>query len=97
MTERPSAVTFWQAVGTRFLPFAAGVGVFALVMIDPAMARLMLALLPEGIPFNPSWAGYAATFAVLAVLGYWRWEWQQAPNGLLSTQALQQVLAGDDD
>jgi MFS transporter, BCD family, chlorophyll transporter len=22
MTERPSAVTFWQAVGTRFLPFA---------------------------------------------------------------------------
>jgi len=40
----------------------------ALVMIDPAMARLMLALLPEGILFNPSWAGYAATFAVLAVL-----------------------------
>ena len=22
MNERPSAVTFWQAVGTRFLPFA---------------------------------------------------------------------------
>jgi len=34
---------------------------------------------------------------LLAVLGYWRWEWQQAPNGLLSTQALQQVLAGGDD
>lgn len=43
----------------------------ALVMIDPAMARLMLALLPEGVRFNPSWGGYALTFAILAVL-VWR-------------------------
>ena len=41
--------------------------------------------------------GWLAILLLLAVLGYWRWEWQQAPNGLLSTQALQQVLAGDDD
>lgn len=41
--------------------------------------------------------GWLAVLLLLAVLGYWRWEWQQAPNGLLSTQALQQVLAGDDD
>jgi hypothetical protein len=40
----------------------------ALVMIDPAMARLMLALLPDGVRFNPSWGGYALTFAVLALL-----------------------------
>ena len=40
----------------------------ALVMIDPAAARLMLALLPEGARFNPSWGGYALTFAILAVL-----------------------------
>lgn len=41
--------------------------------------------------------GWLAILLLLAVLGYWRWEWQQAPDGLLSTQALQQVLAGDDD
>lgn len=41
--------------------------------------------------------GWLAVLLLLAVLGYWRWEWQQAPNGLLSAQALQQVLAGDDD
>ena len=40
----------------------------ALVMIDPAAARLMLALLPEGARFNPSWGGYAVTFAILTVL-----------------------------
>ena len=40
----------------------------ALVMIDPAAARLMLAVLPEGARFNPSWGGYALTFAILAVL-----------------------------
>lgn len=41
--------------------------------------------------------GWLAILLLLAVLGYWRWEWQQAPDGLLSAQALQQVLAGDDD
>ncbi len=41
--------------------------------------------------------GWLAVLLLLAVLGYWRWEWQQAPDGLLSTQALQQVLAGDED
>nr|WP_298132080.1 hypothetical protein [uncultured Pseudoxanthomonas sp.] len=50
----------------------------ALVMIDPAMARLMLALLPEGIRFNPSWGGYALTFAVLALL---MWFERGAPRG----------------
>lgn len=40
----------------------------ALVMIDPATARLMLALMPEGARFNPSWGGYALTFAILAAL-----------------------------
>ena len=50
----------------------------ALVMIDPAMARLMLALLPEGIRFNPSWGGYALTFAVLALL---MWYERGAPRG----------------
>ncbi|MBD9469590.1 hypothetical protein [Pseudoxanthomonas sp. PXM01] len=40
----------------------------ALVMIDPAMARLVLALLPEGVRFNPSWGGYAVTFVVLGLL-----------------------------
>ena len=40
----------------------------ALVMIDPAAARLMLALLRDGARFNPSWGGYALTFAILAVL-----------------------------
>ena len=29
--------------------------------------------------------GWLAILLLLAVLGYWRWEWQQAPNGLLST------------
>ncbi len=50
----------------------------ALVMIDPAMARLMLALMPEGLRFNPSWGGYALTFAVLAVL---MWFERAAPRG----------------
>jgi hypothetical protein len=50
----------------------------ALVMIDPAMARLMLAVLPEGARFNPSWAGYALTFAVLAVL---MWCERAVPRG----------------
>ena len=35
MTERPSAVTFWQAVGTRFLPFADAASV------DLPLARLL--------------------------------------------------------
>lgn len=43
----------------------------ALVLIDPAAARMALALLPEGARFNPSWAGYGLTFAFLAVL-VWR-------------------------
>ena len=50
----------------------------ALVMIDPAMARLMLAVLPEGARFNPSWGGYALTFAVLALL---MWFERAAPRG----------------
>ena len=50
----------------------------ALVMIDPAMARLMLAVLPEGARFNPSWGGYALTFAVLALL---MWFERATPRG----------------
>jgi hypothetical protein len=50
----------------------------ALVMIDPAMARLVLALLPEGVRINPSWVGYALTFAVLGLL---MWCERGAPRG----------------
>ncbi|MEO0004312.1 MAG: hypothetical protein RLZZ22_2004 [Pseudomonadota bacterium] len=40
--------------------------------------------------------GWLAVLLLLAVLGYWRWEWREAPNGLLSSQAWQQVLTGGD-
>lgn len=50
----------------------------ALVLVDPAMARLLLAILPEGVQFNPSWGGYAVTFAILAVLV---WRDRAAPRG----------------
>jgi hypothetical protein len=31
---------------------------------------------------------------LVAVLGYWSWEWQQSPNGLISAQAVTDLLSG---
>lgn len=62
----------------------------ALVLIDPAMARLMLALLPEGARFNPSWGGYGLTFAILALL---MWSERNATHGRGVFRFITAVLA----
>ena len=41
--------------------------------------------------------GRLAALLLCAVLAYWTWEWQQSPNGLISTQAIRAVLSGQGD
>ena len=46
--------------------------------------------------------GWLAVLMLVAVLAYWSWEWQQSPNGLVSAQAVSDLLSGreadgDDD
>jgi hypothetical protein len=48
---------------------------------------------------NHAWL---AVLMLAAVLAYWSWEWQQSPNGLISAQAISDVINnrdtdGDDD
>lgn len=43
---------------------------------------------------NHAWL---AVLLLCAVLAYWSWEWQQSPQGLISAQAVQDVLSGADD
>lgn len=38
--------------------------------------------------------GWLAVLMLVAVLGYWSWEWQQSPNGLISAQAVSDLLSG---
>jgi hypothetical protein len=36
----------------------------------------------------------------MAVLAYWAWEWEQSPQGLVTSQAISSITAGghhDDD
>ena len=39
--------------------------------------------------------GWLAVLMLVAVLGYWSWEWQQSPHGLISAQAVSDLLSGD--
>ncbi len=41
--------------------------------------------------------GWLAILLLVAVLAYWRWEWQQSPNGLISAQTLGALMSGRDD
>ena len=38
--------------------------------------------------------GWLAVLMLVAVLAYWSWEWQQSPNGLVSAQAVSDLLSG---
>lgn len=38
-----------------------------------------------------------AALVLVAVLGYWSWEWLQTPNGLISAQALSDFASGRED
>jgi len=38
--------------------------------------------------------GWLAVLMLVAVLGYWSWEWQQSPHGLISGQAVSDLLSG---
>lgn len=40
--------------------------------------------------------GWLAALLLVAVLGYWSWEWQHSPHGLISAQAVTDVLSGRD-
>ncbi len=37
-----------------------------------------------------------ASLLLIAVLAYWTWEWQQSPNGLITTGAWSQTQSDDD-
>ena len=49
---------------------------------------------PDLVRSNRAWL---ALLILVAALAYGSWEWQQAPHGLISTQAVLQTLSGDDD
>ena len=46
---------------------------------------------PDLVKRNHAWL---AVLILVAVLGYWSWEWQQSPNGLISAQAVSDLLSG---
>jgi cytochrome b len=46
---------------------------------------------PDVVKRNHAWL---AVLILVAVLGYWSWEWQQSPNGLISAQAVTDLLSG---
>nr|WP_315463349.1 cytochrome b/b6 domain-containing protein [uncultured Rhodoferax sp.] len=46
---------------------------------------------PDLVKRNHAWL---AVLMLVAVLGYWSWEWQQSPNGLISAQAVSDLLNG---
>ena len=41
--------------------------------------------------------GWLASLLLVAVLAYWSWEWQQSPNGLISSTALSSAMSGQHD
>jgi cytochrome b len=41
---------------------------------------------PDLVKHNHAW--------LVAALGYWAWEWQQSPNGLISAQSLSSLTSG---
>lgn len=49
---------------------------------------------PDVVRDNRLWL---ALLIAACTLSYWSWEWQQAPNGLISGPALSQAWSGDDD
>ena len=46
---------------------------------------------PDLVKHNHAWL---AALLLVAVLGYWAWEWQQSPNGLISAQSLSSLTSG---
>lgn len=46
---------------------------------------------PDLVKRNHAWL---AVWVLVAVLGYWSWEWQQSPHGLISVQAVTDLLSG---
>ena len=46
---------------------------------------------PDLVTRNHAWL---AVLVLVAVLGYWSWEWQQSPKGLVSAQAVSDLLSG---
>jgi cytochrome b len=46
---------------------------------------------PDLVKHNHAWL---AVLLLVAVLGYWAWEWQQSPNGLISAQSLSSLATG---
>lgn len=46
---------------------------------------------PDVVKRKHAWL---AALMLVAVLGYWCWEWQQSPNGLISAQAVTDLLSG---
>ena len=55
-----------------------------LALVDPHFA-------PALVTRNHAWL---AVLVLVAVLGYWSWEWQQSPKGLVSAQAVSDLLSG---
>ncbi len=51
----------------------------------------------QGADLVRSPRGWLAALLLLAVLSYWSWEWQQAPNGLLSLQDLTTLTRDHDE
>ncbi len=52
---------------------------------------------PDLVKHNRAWL---AGILLMAVLAYWTWEWQQSPQGLVTSQAISSITAGghhDDD
>ncbi len=47
---------------------------------------------PDLVQKNRAWL---AALLLLAVLAFWSWEWQQSPNGLVSTRTLNSLVAGE--
>jgi cytochrome b len=46
---------------------------------------------PDLVKHNHAWL---AALLLVAALGYWAWEWQQSPNGLISAQSLSSLTSG---
>ncbi|NBX20895.1 MAG: cytochrome b/b6 domain-containing protein [Betaproteobacteria bacterium] len=46
---------------------------------------------PDLVKRNHAWL---AVLILVAVLGYWSWEWHQSPNGLISAQTVTDLLSG---
>lgn len=88
-----------EVAGNAFLLLVlAHIGVIALMSLlrrkNMAMQMVHGRTGGPGPDLAPRNHGWLAVLMLVVVLGYWRWEWHQSPNGLISAEAVSDLMSG---